>query len=87
MSNARIVGQLSALADELELGQIRVSDFANQLCGHTEALDRMQYVQLKEAQTVQAQLRIAIEQGEEQVVNVHRVGDWLRAWIAQVPID
>lgn len=87
MSNARIAGQLSALADEVELGQLSVSDFADQLLGHTEALDRMQYRQIKEAQMVQAQLRLAVERGEEQAIDVYRPGDWLRTWVAQVPTE
>ena len=85
MSNERIAGQLSALADEVELGHTSVSDFAAQLLGHAEALERMPYSRVKEAQMVTAQLRLAIEHGQEQTVDVHRLGDWLRAWVAHVP--
>jgi hypothetical protein len=87
MSNARIAERLSALADGVELGAVSVRDFAEQLLGHTEALEQMPYSQLKEAQVVQAQLRHAVSQGQERMVDVHAVGDWLRGWLARVPGD
>jgi hypothetical protein len=86
MSNSRIAGQLSALADEVELGQVSVSQFADQLLGYTEALERMPYSRIKEAQMVRAQLNAAIERGEAKRIDLHRLGDWLRDWVAKVPI-
>jgi hypothetical protein len=47
----------------------------------------MKYSHLKEAQIVWAQLRRAIDAGEEHLVDVHAVGDWLRTWLDQVPCD
>ncbi|HTK74564.1 MAG TPA: hypothetical protein VL371_04850 [Gemmataceae bacterium] len=87
MSNARIAERLGALADGVELGVVSVSDFAHELLGHTEALERISYRQIKEAQMVQAQLRQAISRGEEQMVDIHALGDWLRGWVAHVPSD
>jgi hypothetical protein len=87
VSNARIVERLEVLAEQLELGEITVSSFTDQLLGHTEALDRMSYGQLKEAQLVRAQLWQAIDQGNEQLVDIHAVGDWLRQWLRKVPVD
>jgi hypothetical protein len=87
MSNVRIAERLGALADGVELRVVSVSDFADQLLGHTEALERMPYSRLKEAQMVQAQLRHAISHGQEQFVDVHTLGDWLRGWMAHVPSD
>jgi hypothetical protein len=39
MSNARIVERITALADEVELGQISVAGFRDELLGHTETLE------------------------------------------------
>jgi hypothetical protein len=79
--------RLSALANEVELGETSVSEFANQLLGQTEALEGIPYAMLKEAQMVQAQIAAAIDGGQEQLVNVHTVGDWLREWVARVPVS
>jgi hypothetical protein len=55
--------------------------------GHTEALERVPYPLIKEAQLVRAQLAQAIDQEQEQLIDVHVLGDWLRRWAAQVPCD
>jgi hypothetical protein len=71
----------------MELGQITVSDFAAKLLGHTEALERVPYRELKEAQMVRAQLEHAIRRGEADLVDVHRLSDWLREWAGRVPVS
>lgn len=85
MSNARIANRLNAMADGVELGTASIQEFADELLGHTEALEGMAYSQLKEAQSVRAQLLLAVEQGEAQLVDVHALGDWLRGWVARIP--
>ena len=87
MSNARIADRLAMLADRVELGQITVREFIDQLLGHTNAMDGLAYSQHKEAQEVREQLRRAIEQGDEQRVNVNAVGDWLRDWLSRATGD
>ncbi len=83
MSNARIADRLAMLADRVELGQVTVRDFIDQLLGHTNAMDGLAYSQHKEAQEVREQLRRLVEQGDEHLVNVHAVGDWLRDWLSR----
>lgn len=87
MSNTRIVERLSALADGIELGQVSVEDFRDELLGHTGALERMPYDLVVEARQVWAQLTKAIDSGQAALVNVHALGDWLRTWTKQVPSD
>lgn len=87
MSNARIVERLGAMADAVELGLTSVCDFRDELLGHTEAVERVPYALIKEAQLVRAELSQAINQGQEEWIDVHVLGDWLRRWAAQVPCD
>lgn len=86
MSNARIADRLGMLADQVELGQVSVRDFTDQLLGHAGAMEGLTYGQHKEAKQVWAQLRRAIDQGEEHLVNANALGDWLRIWLARVPV-
>jgi hypothetical protein len=85
MSNARILERLGALADQVELGEVSVAGFRDELLGHTEALERVPFAHLKEAQYVWAELTRALDRGQEPFVDVHALGDWLRRWVAQVP--
>lgn len=85
MSNQAIVARLGAMADDVELGQTDVATFTSEFFGHIQALDRIPYSHLKEAQLARAQLCQAIEQGQEALVDVHALGDWLRGWLAKVP--
>lgn len=85
MSNSRIIDRLNGLADAIELGSIGINDIRDTLLGHTEAVEGVPYQMVKEAQFVWAQLSHAIEAGEEQSVDVHVLGNWLREWAARVP--
>ena len=81
LSNTRILERLNALADGVELGQVSIAGFCDELLGHTEALERMPYALVEEAQFVRAQLTKAIDLGQEGSVDVHALGDWLRRWV------
>jgi hypothetical protein len=85
VSNARITGRLNALADEVESGQTSVGMFADELIGHTGAVDNVPYALIVEARQVWAQLTRAIDQGQEQLVAVRPLADWIRGWTARVP--
>jgi hypothetical protein len=87
VSNATIVSRLSALADDYENGRVTLAVFATELVGHAEALEGMDYRKIKEAQMVQAQLRQAIESGQEQNVDRSSLIGWLRPWIASAPVS
>jgi hypothetical protein len=86
-ANARIVARLTALADHLELGMARPREVCDTLLGHTEAVERVPYSMVKDAQVVHAQLSQAINAGRENDINVHALGDWLRKWASQVPCE
>lgn len=81
--NARITERLEALANQLEAGEVTLQDFAEQIRGHTTALENLKYSQIKEAQLAVAQLESAAASG--QLVDARAVGDWLRRWLASVP--
>lgn len=83
-ANERIIQRLSALADEVELRQVSVVDFRDQLLGHTEALEGVPFALVKEAQMVWGQLTAAIDKGDGLHVDVHPLGNWLREWTARV---
>ena len=85
MSNERIADRLAMLADQGELGQIPVEEFAVGLLGQVDAIEGLVYAQVKEAHQVGAQLRLAIERGEAGFIDVHALGDWLRGWLSRVP--
>jgi hypothetical protein len=73
------------MADQLELGLISPRQFIDQLLGHTDALERLRFDQLKEAHLVREQLRRVVEGEQAATVDVHAVADWLRRWISNVP--
>jgi hypothetical protein len=85
VSNTGIVKRLEAFADAVELGEMTVNDFRDGLLGQIEALERLPYSHVKEAQWVWAELTRAIEAGQAELVDVHALGDWLRRWTAKVP--
>jgi hypothetical protein len=87
MSNASIVSRLVALADDLEHGRVSLRVAASELIGHAEALERMEYHQVKEAQLVQGQLLQAIETHREDHVDRRALVGWLRDWVRKVPVD
>lgn len=80
--NVRIIERLEALADQLELGEISLRDFGDQINGQITALENMKYSHIKEGQSVAYQLQ---QLAENEPVDVHAVGDWLRRWLASVP--
>ena len=86
-ANARIVARLNALADAVELGTASAAEVRDTLLGHTEAVERVPYSLVKEAQLVWGQLTRAIVAGRESDIDVHSLGDWLRRWASKVPID
>lgn len=86
-ANARIVERLVALADHVELGLVTPSEVRDTLLGHTEAVERVPYSMVKDAQLVWGELSRAIDAGREQDIDVHALGDWLRKWAARVPCE
>lgn len=86
-ANARIVARLTALADAVELGTASAIEVRDTLLGHTEAVERVPYSLIKEAQLVRAQLTRAIDADRVSDIDVHSLGDWLRWWASQVPED
>ena len=84
-ANARIVERLLALADHVELGMVTPTEVRDALLGRTEAVERVPYTLVKDAQLVRAELTRAIAAGREPDIDVHALGDWLRRWASQVP--
>lgn len=87
MSNARIVEQLNVVAENLESGQLSVTDFRDQILGQTAAVERIPYSMVKEAQHIWGQLTNAIDEGKAQLVDVKALGDWVRGWALRVPCE
>jgi len=87
MANSTIIARLEKLADEFEAGRASLDTLANELVGHAEALERMDYHRIKEAQSVQAQLSMAIEQHRARDVDTGVLLGWLRNWIKALPGD
>jgi hypothetical protein len=87
MSNLSIVTRLTVLADGYEAGEIPLSAVARDLLGHVEALERLEYRQVKDAQLVQAQLLQGLEERREHDVDRTAFVGWLREWIRRVPVD
>ena len=84
-AHARIAEQLAALADQVELGMATPSEVRDTLLGHTEAVERVPYAMVKDAQLLWGELSRAIDAGREQEIDVHALGDWLRGWASRVP--
>jgi hypothetical protein len=87
LSNARIIDRLNGLADAIELGSLSVTELRDSLRGHINAIDGIPYDMVKEADYVWAQLSKAIDAGDEQNVDIHVLGDWLRNWTSRVPTN
>lgn len=85
MLNARIIQRLNGLADAIELGSASVTEIRDTLLGHTESVEGAPYAMIKEAQQVWAQLSQAIAANDGENVDLHALGNWLRAWAARVP--
>ena len=85
MSNSSIIERLRTLADDLEAGRTSIEHFADVILGHTEALEQINYRQIKEAQMISAQLRNAIHSGDSELIDVAAVVEWVRQWTAGVP--
>jgi len=85
MSNSRIAARLEALVADLESERIDISSFTREFLGHIEAMDRVSYSDLKQAQVAHAQLEIAIENGQAELVDVTVLVAWLRSLLSKIP--
>ncbi len=86
MSNARIIERLNRLADALESGEITIREFAEQLPGHTSAVDNLDYCHIKESQRAALELEQMADYWDEGM-NVDPLAGvvWLRQWLTKVP--
>jgi len=87
MSNESIVARLTGMVDDLEAGRLGLEGFSGGFLSHVEALERVPYAQLKQAQLAQAQVEAAFAQGKGDWVDVDALVVWFRSWLASVPID
>ena len=88
MANVHIVERLNILADQLEKGEITLRQFAEQVPGHTTALEKLSYSQIKEAQLATVELSRAADLYDQgTAVNSIEAVEWLRSWLTNIPLE